>query len=142
MMTVSQLQLPQPCKGVQAKPNDKFSGLSNVMILDTVSSIPATFMNPDFVRNIKTTDHPLTMSTNAGTKTMKVQGDVNGFGHVWFDPNQIANIFGFSNLADNHRIIYNLQRALPNPWRALILLYGMWTYGNYSYCICTVNQYP
>ena len=35
-----------------------------------------------------------------------------------------------------------VQRALPNPWRTLILLYGLWTYSNYSYCICTVNQYP
>ena len=78
-----------------------------MMTLNTGSSIPASFMNPIFVYNIKTTDHPLMMSTNTGTKTMNLQGNVKGLGCIWFDPNQIADIFGFSNQADNHRITYN-----------------------------------
>ena len=94
--------------GFQFQQNDKFAGLSDVMILDTGSSIPTMFMNPDFVHNIKTTNHPLMMSTNARTKTMNLQGDVKGFGCVWFNPNQIANIFSFSNLANKHRITYDL----------------------------------
>ena len=93
--------------GFQFQQNNKFAGLSNVMILNTGSSIPTTFMNPNIVHNIKTTNHPLMMSTNAGTKTMNLWGKVKGFGHIWFDPNQNAHIFGFSNLADNHHITYN-----------------------------------
>ena len=107
-----------------------------MMILDTRSSIPATFMNPDFVQNIATTNHPLMMSTNAGTKAMNLQGNIKGFGCIWFDPNQIANIFSFSNLADNHRITYNL--AIEDAFNVHInnhkIKFKCTKVGLYAYC--------
>ena len=106
------------------------------MILDTGSSISATFMNPDFVCNIKTMDHPLMMSTNTETKTMNLQDNVKGFGHVWFNPNQIANIFGFSNLADNHRITYNstIEDAFNVHINNFIIKFEQTKDGLYAYC--------
>ena len=57
-------------------------------------------MNPDFVTEIRPANLPLKMSTNAGAKMLTVSGKVPGFGSVYFDPSQMANIFGFSHLVD------------------------------------------
>jgi DNA-binding cell septation regulator SpoVG len=47
------------------------------------------------------------MVTNAGTKKMFLKGVVNGFGEAWYDPDQVANIFGFAKLEDQCRITYD-----------------------------------
>ena len=58
---------------------------------------------------------PLRMSTNAGTKLLTVSGTVPGFGDVYFDANQMANIFGFSHLVDvGMRTCLDYDYALGN----------------------------
>ena len=64
-------------------------------------------MNTDLVTNIKPIKIPFSMSTNAGTKKTTLQGDVNKFGDVLYEPTQLENIFVFSHLADKHRTSYN-----------------------------------
>jgi hypothetical protein len=65
-------------------------------------------MNPDFVTDIKASKEPLGMTTNAGTKKRTMECHVDGFGKAWYDPNQIANIFGFSHMVDkSKRIVYD-----------------------------------
>jgi hypothetical protein len=64
-------------------------------------------MNPKLLSDIKATRRPLTMVTNAGHKKMSLKGKVNGFGDAWYDPDQIANIFGFAKLEDQYRITYD-----------------------------------
>ena len=64
-------------------------------------------MNPDFVTNIRKSDDPLMMTTNAGTRKMDLDGDVKGFGIAKYDPNQITNIFGFSHMTDMCRVTYD-----------------------------------
>ena len=54
--------------------------------MDSRSTINATIMNPDFVTNIKTSNKPLGMRTNAGMKNMNIEGNVPGFRRMWFDP--------------------------------------------------------
>jgi hypothetical protein len=81
--------------------------LKDVIILDTGSTIGATFMNPKLLSNIKSTSKPLEMITNAGTKKMSKTGIIEGFGNAWFDLTQVANIFGFEKLEDQCRITYN-----------------------------------
>jgi hypothetical protein len=44
------------------------------------------------------------MVTNAGEKKMYFKGEVSGLGEAWYDPDQIANIFGFTKLEDQCRI--------------------------------------
>ncbi|MGC8553781.1 MAG: hypothetical protein ACP5O7_13110 [Phycisphaerae bacterium] len=44
--------------------------LSDVILLDSGSSIGATFMNPDLVTGIKVAKHPLILTTNAGSKVL------------------------------------------------------------------------
>ena len=44
------------------------------------------------------------MATNAGVKTMRLEGDLTGFGVARYDAEQLANILGFSHMADKHQI--------------------------------------
>jgi hypothetical protein len=81
--------------------------LENVIILDTGSTIGATFMKKNLLSDIKTTSSPLKMVTNTGTKKIFQVGVVNGFGEAWYDPDQVANIFGFAKLEDQCRITYD-----------------------------------
>jgi hypothetical protein len=81
--------------------------LKDVIILDTGSTIGATFMNPALLSNIKTTRKPLEMITNAATKKMSKTGIIEGFGEAWIDHAQVANKFGFAKLEDQCRITYN-----------------------------------
>ena len=76
-------------------------------MLDTGSTIPATVTNPDLVTNIRVSKNPLTMATNAGTKTLSREADIEGFGIAMFDEDQIANIMGFAHLAKQNRIQYD-----------------------------------
>ena len=85
----------------------KFGHLKDVFILDTGSTISATIMNPDLITNIKPSKTTLAMATNAGTKKMDVEGNIIGYGSAWFDSTQMANIFGFSHMADKYRIQYD-----------------------------------
>jgi hypothetical protein len=64
-------------------------------------------MNPRMISSIKTAPRPLTMVTNAGTKKLSQKGVINGFGEAWYDPSQVANIFGFAKLEDQYRITYD-----------------------------------
>ena len=44
------------------------------------------------------------MTTNAGCKDLTHVGDVRGFGEAWFDPTNIANVFGMAHLSDKYHI--------------------------------------
>ena len=56
--------------------------LKNVILLDTGSSIGATFLNPDMVTDVKMSNQPIQMNTNAGFKILGLEGQVPGFGKV------------------------------------------------------------
>jgi hypothetical protein len=48
-------------------------------MLDTGSTIATTVENPNLVTNIKVSKEPLIMATNAGTKRLDLNVDVEGF---------------------------------------------------------------
>jgi hypothetical protein len=84
--------------------------LKDVIVLDTGSTLKATFMNPELVTDIRVAPQTVSMATNTGCKTMDLEAAIPGFGLTWFNPNQIANIYGFSHMVDLHRITYDLDR--------------------------------
>ena len=47
------------------------------------------------------------MTTNAGYKKMGLNGDLKGIGVAKYDADQLANILGFSHMADKYCIQYN-----------------------------------
>ena len=81
--------------------------LKDVIILDTGSSIHATFMNPDMVINIKRSKRPISMGTNAGSKVLTLEATLLGFGMVWYDPTHLANILGYKDLRNRYKIDYD-----------------------------------
>ena len=50
------------------------------------------------------------MSTNAGSKVLKVDSDVKGFGVAKYNPSHMANIMGFSHMADKYHVTYNSRK--------------------------------
>ena len=94
--------------GFVAEQTGKFNYLKDVILLDNGSTMKATFCNPDMVTNIRPSEAPARMFTNAGHKQMAIEADVPGMpGSGWLDVSQMANIFGFSHAADNWRITYD-----------------------------------
>ena len=55
-------------------------------LLDTGSTIQATIMNPDLGTNMRPSDRPMLMSTNAGVRKLTVNADVEGIGVAKYDP--------------------------------------------------------
>ena len=78
--------------------------MRNKFLLDTGSTIRATVMNEELISNIQPSNKPTVMSTNAGCKILKIEGDVKGFGTAKYDPSHMANIMGFSHMADKYHI--------------------------------------
>ena len=69
--------------------------------------LEATVMNPDLVTNVCKSKNPVNMYTNAGNKQLDLDSDIPGFGVGKFDPEHMANIMGFSDMSDKHRITYD-----------------------------------
>ncbi|MGC9215009.1 MAG: hypothetical protein ACP5FS_07955 [Athalassotoga sp.] len=91
----------------QKKSKDTLKDLKDVILLDSGSSIGATFMNPDLVTGIKVAKHPLMKTTNAGSKVIELKGHGNGFGKVYYDPTSMANIFGLAQLAVKYQVTFD-----------------------------------
>ena len=78
-----------------------------MIILDTGSSIAATFMNEAFLTDIQPCDRHMTMRTNAGTKVLKQKGHLRSFGEVWYEADQAVNILCFAHLRDRFKTEYD-----------------------------------
>ena len=83
--------------------------LRDYILIDTGSTVD-TMMNPDFVTDIKASKNKLAMSTNAGVKEITLRANMKGYGNVWYDTNQIANIFSFGRPADKYKVKYNSEK--------------------------------
>ena len=59
-------------------------------------------MNPDLVTNIKLIKNPITMRTNAGSRNIRIEGQVGYQKKAQFDPIHIMNIFGFTYMTDKY----------------------------------------
>ena len=62
------------------------------VILDSGSTI-SLFRDKKMLKDIRMAKNSLLMLTNAGKKQITKQGDIPGFGRVWFDPSAVANLF-------------------------------------------------
>jgi hypothetical protein len=89
--------------------NGKAQGrLKNCITLDNGSTL-SLFSNPKLVQDIPTTKTTLSLAMNAGVKQSNQEAFVPGFGKVFYDKDAIANIFGFSDLKQKHRITYDSE---------------------------------
>ena len=66
-------------------------------LLDTSSIIQATVMNPDLATNMRPSESPMIMSTNAGQRKLTVDADIEGIGVAKYNPSQIKHILLFTH---------------------------------------------
>ena len=58
----------------------KYAHLRDKLLLDTGLTIEATIMNKEMITNVRNSNKPLVMATNAGIKKMTLDGDLRGIG--------------------------------------------------------------
>ena len=78
--------------------------------IDCGSTLKCTLGNPNLATDIRMSDKPIGMSTNAGTKKLLMQGNLPGHcdnGEAWIDPSHVTNLLGFSHMADDYHIQYD-----------------------------------
>ena len=77
------------------------------ILLDSKST-HCTFYTAKYLKNIRTSKHPILVHTNGGTMICVQEGDLPGFGPVYFNPNGIANILSLAVVeARGRRITYD-----------------------------------
>ena len=62
------------------------------ILLDSGSTM-SLFYDKSLVYDVRKSEHPVKLTTNAGSRIVTKQAMVPGFGRVWFDERAIANIF-------------------------------------------------
>ena len=67
------------------------------------------FHDKEFVYDIKKSDHPIKIATDAGSRIVSKQAMVAGFGRVWYDEGAITNIFSIQDLKKQHHIRYDSE---------------------------------
>ena len=67
------------------------------------------FYDKGLVYDIRKPEHPVKITTNAGSRIVTKQAMVPGFGRVWFDGRAIANIFAMQDLKQQHHITYDSE---------------------------------
>ena len=69
------------------------------VLLDNGSTVNS-FANGEMLENIRVSRNPIVMSTNVGSKEINLEADLYGFGTVYYDAGQMANILGFAPMVD------------------------------------------
>jgi hypothetical protein len=71
--------------------------------LDSQSTV-SVFNNRHLLSDIRTSPRTLGVHTNGGTQLSTQMGHVKNFGHVWFNPNSLANILSIAEVRKVCRI--------------------------------------
>jgi hypothetical protein len=76
------------------------------ILLDSQSTMDF-FHNSELLTNIRTVDSRMYIHCNAGTTWTDKQGDLSGYGTVWYCPNAIANILSLHNVSHRYWVEFN-----------------------------------
>jgi Reverse transcriptase (RNA-dependent DNA polymerase) len=80
------------------------------ILLDSQSTVDV-FCNAALLVNIHTVDHRMYIHCNAGTMWTDQQGDLPGYGRVWYCQNAIANILSLHNVSRRYRVEFNSKEG-------------------------------
>ena len=87
--------------------SSKFGRLRDEVLLDNQSTTDI-FCNSKYLKNIRGASTTLQLNTNGGVLICNQQGDVPGYGTVWYHPDAITNIISLSNAVDKgHKVTYD-----------------------------------
>jgi len=84
----------------------KFTIPASWLLLDNQSTVDVV-KNGKLLRNIRTVNHHMCIHCNAGNVWTNQQGDLPGYGVVWYLPKAIANILSLHNVASRYRVVYD-----------------------------------
>jgi hypothetical protein len=73
------------------------------ILLDSQSTV-SVFNNRHLLSDIRTSPQTLRVHTNGGTQLSTQMGHVKNFGHVWFNPDSLANILSMAEVRKVCRI--------------------------------------
>jgi hypothetical protein len=82
----------------------------NWILLDNQSTVDV-FYNRRLLRNIREADSWMDIHCNAGITSTYLQGDLPGYGTVWFHKDGIANILSLSKTAAKHHVTYGSRNG-------------------------------
>lgn len=78
------------------------------IILDNGSTVDV-FSNKKLLTNIRKSEVTMSIRCNAGVTKTNLQGDLTGYGTVWFNPKGIANILSLARVQEKHRVTYDSE---------------------------------
>ena len=87
--------------------------MKEYIFIDSGSTVKATVNNPEFMTDIRVSKNPVDLNTNGGKSQLNVEGNIPGFCNnhdAWLDVNHLANLLGFSHMADEYHIEYNNKK--------------------------------
>jgi hypothetical protein len=78
----------------------------NWILLDNQSKVDV-FYNHRLLKHIREVDTWMDIHCNAGATSTNLQGEMPGYGTVWYHKDGIANILSLSKTAAKHRVTYD-----------------------------------
>ena len=80
------------------------------ILLDTQSTVNL-FSNRNLIQNIhKTKGYPLRCYCNGGFQDSILQGTLDGYGEVWYNPRSLANILSMALVSDSFRVTFDTAK--------------------------------
>jgi len=76
------------------------------ILLDNQSTIDL-FCSLDLLINIRESQSSMKVHCNAGSRVTNMVGDLQGYGTVWYDPMEIANILSFKRVSEKYVAAYD-----------------------------------
>jgi hypothetical protein len=80
------------------------------ILLDSQSTIDL-FCNKRLLQNVRATEKTVRIHCNAGITTTNQQGELPGYGVVWYHPKGIANILSLARVKDRYPVTFNSRKG-------------------------------